>query len=182
MPGQWVHVLAVLMPPPAPAVPGGYDFGRWAYFQRLGAVGYAYGKAKPMPPPRADTMRERTGARIERLRDGVTARIRAVLPGQRGAIAAALVTGERGGIDDDDRDAFRDSGLAHVLSISGLHLALAGGFFFWVVRALLALFPAIALVYPIKKWAAVAALLGAGAYLLLSGCGTPAVRSFIMLA
>ena len=75
----------------------------------------------------------------------MTARIRAVIPGARGAIAAALITGKRGGIDEGDRAAFRDSGLAHVLSISGLHLALAGGFFFWLVRALLALFPAIAL-------------------------------------
>ncbi len=181
-PGHWVHMLAVLMPPPAPAVPGGYDFGRWAYYQGIGAVGYAYGKAKPMAAPRPDTWIEALSAGIERLRDAVTARIRHVLPGRRGAIAAALITGKRGGIDEDDRNAFRDSGLAHVLSISGLHLALAGGFFFWVVRALLALIPAIALTYPIKKWAAVAALLGAGTYLILSGCGGPAVRAYIMLA
>jgi competence protein ComEC len=69
-----------------------------------------------------------------------------------------------------------------VLSISGLHLALAGGFFFWLVRAVLALIPAVALNYPIKKWAAVAALGGASFYLMISGCDAPAVRSYIMLA
>ncbi len=182
VPGHWEHVLAVLMPPPEPATPGGYDFGRWAFYQRIGAVGYAYGKAKPMAPLRTDSLLQSWSARVERLRDAMTARITAVIPGPRGAIAAALITGKRSGIDEADRAAFRDSGLAHVLSISGLHLALAGGFFFWVVRALLALFPSIALVYPIKKWAAVAALLGAGAYLLISGCGGPAVRSYIMLS
>jgi competence protein ComEC len=70
----------------------------------------------------------------------------------------------------------------HVLSISGLHLALAGGVFFWVIRALFALFPAIVLRYPIKKWAAVGALLGSTFYLLISGCEAPAVRSWVMLA
>ena len=180
-PGQWVNVLAVLMPPPEPASPGGYDFGRWAYYQQIGAVGYAYGKPKPIAAARPDTLSQTLAAKIEELRDRMTARIRAVIPGQRGAIAAALITGKRGGIDENDQAAFRDSGLAHVLAISGLHLALAGGFFFWVVRALLALFPPVALRYPIKKWAAVAALLGAGIYLLISGCGAPALRSYIML-
>lgn len=181
VPGGWVSVLAVLMPPPDPSSPGGYDFGRWAYYEGIGAVGYAYGKAKPIAAPRPDSAVERWGAKIERLRDTMTARIRAVIPGRNGGIAAALITGKRGGIDESDQAAFRDSGLAHVLSISGLHLALAGGFFFWMVRALLALFPSIALVYPIKKWAAVAALAGAGAYLVISGCDAPAVRSYIML-
>ena len=182
VPGSWVTVLAVLMPPPGPSSPGGYDFGRWAWYQRIGAVGYAYGKAKPIAAARADTFSERWAARIERLRDRMTARIRAVIPGQDGAIAAALITGEEGGIDPDSQNAFRNSGLSHVLSISGLHLALAGGFFFWVLRALLAAIPSIALVYPIKKWSALAALAGAGFYLLISGADSPAVRSYIMLS
>ncbi len=182
VPGQRVSLVAVLLPPPEPSSPGGYDFGRWAYYAGIGAVGYAYGKAKPVPAPDGESFAERWSDRLESLRDRMTARIESVIPGPEGPIAAALVTGQRGGIVPDDQAAFRDAGLAHVLAISGLHLALAGGFFFWVVRALLALFPAIALNYPIKKWAAVAALLGAGAYLLISGSGAPAMRSFIMLA
>ncbi len=182
VPGHWVSVLAVLMPPPGPAAPGGYDFGRWAYYQRIGAVGYAYGKSRPIAALRTDTLFERWSAGLEKLRDKMAAHIEAVIPGRRGAIAAALITGKRGAIDEADQTAFRNSGLAHVLAISGLHLALAGGFFFWVVRALLALFPAIALNHPIKKWAALAALIGAGGYLLISGCGPPAVRAYIMLS
>jgi competence protein ComEC len=181
-PGDWVHVTAVLMPPPSPAGPGDYDFGRRAYFEGLGGVGFTYGEAKPVPSLHKASLFEGWNAGLERLRNAMTARIRAVLPGSDGAIAAALITGDRSGVDPSDTQAYRDSGLTHVLSISGLHLALAGGIFFWVIRAVLALFPAIALNYPIKKWAAVAALAGAGFYLLISGCEAPAVRSYIMLA
>lgn len=181
-PGSFVHVLAVLMPPPAPSMPGDYDFGRWAYYQRIGAVGYLYGKPKPIPPLRAGSWSERLKSGLERLRGQMTARVRSVVPGVEGVISAALITGERADIDPDAVAAFRDSGLMHVLSISGLHLALAGGFFFWTIRALFALFPAIVLRYPVKKWAAVGALGGAAFYLLISGCEPPAVRSWIMLA
>jgi len=181
-PGEWVRVTAVLMPPPEPAQPGDYDFGRRAWFEQLGGVGYTYGDAVPIAALRDPTFLEALNARLERLRNAMTARIRSALPGSQGAIAAALITGDRSGVDPSDTQAYRDSGLTHVLSISGLHLALAGGIFFWLVRALLAAIPAIALRYPIKKWAAVAALAGAGFYLLISGCESPAVRSYIMLA
>ncbi len=181
-PGSWVNVLAILMPPPSPSMPGDYDFGRWAYYHRIGAVGYLYGRPRAIAPVRDLRWRERLFAGLERLRGRMTARVRSVVPGHEGVIAAALITGQRVDIDPDDQTAFRDSGLMHVLSISGLHLALAGGFFFWTVRALLALFPSIVLRYPIKKWAAVAALAGSTFYLLISGCEAPAVRSWIMLA
>lgn len=181
-PGSWVHVTTVLMPPPSPAMPGGYDFGRAAYYMQLGAVGYTYGRPKPIAPLHADTWLERWQAGLENLRNAVTQRIRALLPGPEGAIAAALITGERSSVDPSDIQAYRDSGLMHVLSISGLHLALAGGIFFWVLRALLAAIPYVALRYPIKKWAALSALAGSTFYLLISGCEAPAARSWIMLA
>ncbi|MBS0471357.1 MAG: ComEC/Rec2 family competence protein [Proteobacteria bacterium] len=181
-PGSWVHVTAVLMPPPSPAAPGGYDFGRAAYYMQLGAVGYTYGRPKPIASLRPDTWLERWQAGLESLRNGVTQRIRAMLPGPEGAIAAALITGERSSVDPSDVQAYRDSGLMHVLSISGLHLALAGGIFFWVLRALLAAIPYVALRYPIKKWAAMLALASSTFYLLISGCEAPALRSWIMLA
>jgi len=182
VPGSWLHVTAVLMPPPGPTMPGDYDFGRWAFYQRIGAVGYLYGRPKPIAPLRADHWYEGMSAALERLRGRMTARIREVLPNSNGAIAAALITGERSDVDPDDEVAYRYSGLTHVLSISGLHLALAGGFFFWTIRALFALFPVIVLRFPVKKWAAVGALAGATFYLLISGCEAPAVRSYIMLA
>lgn len=181
-PGRWVRVNAVLMPPPGPAMPGSYDFGRAAYYDGIGAVGFVYGKAAAMAPKAPIGIVDSLATGIESLRAHMTARIHAVLPGSNGAISAALITGDRGGIDPADNQAYRDAGIAHVLSISGLHLALAGGLFFWLVRALLALIPAIALNHPVKKWAALAALGGATFYILISGCDAPAVRSYIMLA
>ena len=178
-PGTIVQLDAVLMPPPPPAAPGDYDFGRAAYFQQIGAVGYAFGGPHILSPPPPDGWLARS---IETLRWRMAARVHAVLPGSTGAIAAALITGDRGGISDSDEQALRDAGLAHVLAIAGLHMALVGLGLFWTSRALLALFPAVALTQPIKKWAAAAALMGAAFYLIISGAATPATRAFVMLA
>jgi competence protein ComEC len=182
IPGDSIRVRTVLMPPPSPAMPGAYDFGRTAFFRQIGAVGYSFGrptKISARGPPR---LTESIALEIQRLRSRVSARIHSVLPGSTGAIAAALITGDRGGISEDDESALRDAGLAHVLAIAGLHMALVGLGLFWAVRALLALVPAIALTQPIKKWAAVAALCSATFYLVISGAATPATRAYIMLS
>ena len=122
-------------------------------------------------------MIDRFKASILSWRLGITKRVESAVPGPDGTIAAALITGTRAAISEEDTEAYRDSGLAHVLSISGLHLGLAGLGIFFVVRALLALSPRLALTQPIKKWAAVAAFLSASFYLLISGGGSPAVAS-----
>ena len=180
-PGAVISALAVLRPPPEPALPHGYDFARWAWFQGIGGVGFVYGTPRVIRAPVPGVM-DRINARLDVLRLSMTARIERAIPGPDGSIAAALITGERGEIDPDDNQAYRDSGLAHVLSISGVHLALAGLGVFWVLRALLALWPRVALTQPIKKWAAMGALLGSAFYLAISGGGSPADRSFLMLS
>ncbi|HJW40609.1 MAG TPA: ComEC/Rec2 family competence protein [Rhizomicrobium sp.] len=181
-PGSWVHVTTVLMPPPAPAAPGAFDFGRSAYYLRLGGVGYAYGRPKPIAALGEPSWFDRYHLLVETLRTRMTARIHQVLPGSTGGIASALITGDRAAISDEDEQALRDAGLAHVLAIAGLHMALVGGGLFWVIRALLAAFPALALRYPIKKWAAVAALGAASFYLMISGASSSSTRAFVMLA
>lgn len=75
----------------------------------------------------------------------------------------------------------RDSGIAHLLAISGLHVGLVAGMIFFAARALLALVEPVALRYPIKKWAAACALIGAAVYLLLSGMSVPTQRAFVMV-
>jgi competence protein ComEC len=181
-PGALVSALAVLRPPPEPAVPHGYDFARWAYFHRIGGVGFTYGAPKPLEAAPAPGLLDSMRLRVETLRLAMTRRVTAAIAGPDGNIAAALITGERGEIDEDDNQAYRDSGLAHVLSISGVHLALAGLGIFWVLRALLALWPRLALTQPIKKWAAAAAFASSSFYLAISGGGSPAVRSYLMLS
>ena len=65
-------------------------------------------------------------ASVDALRARVNARIRAALSGETGEIAVALITGERGGISEELNQAMRDSGLAHILSIFGLHMVIMG--------------------------------------------------------
>lgn len=181
-PGAAVRLRATLMPPSEPALPGDYDFGRQAWFAGIGAVGYA------MSPPRLDDSAGEMPADlalwagVQRLRQVIGARIALALPGETGAIATALITGERGGISEATNDAFRDSGILHILSISGFHMAIMAGSVFFIVRLGLAVFPSIALRYPIKKWAAAAAMAAALAYLLISGGAFATVRSTIMIS
>ncbi|HEX2761786.1 MAG TPA: ComEC/Rec2 family competence protein, partial [Rhizomicrobium sp.] len=181
-PGDWLSLTARLDRPRPPAEPGAMDFGRRLYFQSIGATGFAYGRARTVPAARAPDLWEQLSFRIEALRLDMTQRIQAGISGSSGAIAAALVTGVRGAISEEDDAALRDAGLAHALSISGLHMAMVGGGIFWLVRALLAAVPAIVLRYPIKKWAAAVALVASVFYLAISGMEAAAVRAFVMLA
>ncbi len=182
-PGDWIRVRAALRAPPPPAAPGAFDFARRAYFERLGAVGYAVGHAEKLPPPEG-AGNGTAGWRLwwSSVRHAVAARVLAALPDETGAVAAALMTGERGAIPEPVNQAMRDSGLAHLLAISGLHVGLVAGILFFGLRGAMALVPALALNRPIKKWAAVLAGLGAFVYLFLAGATVPTQRAFLMLA
>lgn len=181
-PGDQIRVSVDLLPPPSPAAPGDYDFARHAWFKQLGAVGRAIGPPEIMPHKIADlSFGHRALAELARIRKAIGDRVRKTLPGETGAIANALITGERNAISEETNEAYRASGLYHILSISGLHMAIMGGAVFFALRFVLALIPAIALRFPIKKWAAVGAIAGAGAYLMISGGAFATVRSFIMI-
>lgn len=180
--GEHVEVKARLRPLVGPIRPGGYDFAVGAYFSGLGATGFALGKSKPAPAASEVPLGIRINARIETMRRGLADRIRLTLPGDAGAVAAALVTGIRDHISTDVNEALRVSGLYHVISISGLHMALIAAAIFAVARGGLALIPGLALRRPIKKWAAVLALIGVSFYLLLSGAEVATQRSYIMIA
>src|SRR5215204_1785440 len=179
--GSFVEMKARLSPPLSPLRPGGYDFARDLYFQQIGASGFALGAIRKLEPPEPLRPRLRFLAAVAQIRDAIDARIRAALPGDVGAIASALITGKRDAISTPVNEAMYISSLAHVLSISGYHMAVVAGVVFFVVRGLLALSPVLSLRQPIKKWAAFAALLAATAYLLLSGAEVATQRSFIMI-
>ena len=179
--GDRVRLRAVLMPPAGPAAPGAYDFARAAWFKQIGAVGYAVSRAEVLSNEKQGDFAAFT-LRIAGWRHALSAHLRARLPGEAGAVAAALMTGDRGAIPEATMQAMRDAGLAHLLAISGLHVGLIAGWLFFSVRFLLALVPSLALYAPIKKWAAAAALSGAFAYMLLTGATVPTQRAFLMLA
>ncbi len=183
-PGDAVRLRASLRPPSVPTLPGDYDFARTAWFQKLGATGYSIA---PVEIVETAAARQQSGIQqardgLERLRQWIGERIRAAVPGEAGAIAVSLITGERGGITEETNEAYRDSGLVHILSISGLHMVIMAGAVFASFRLLLAAFPGIALRFATKKWAAFAALIAAGAYLLISSPSTATLRAFLMTA
>ena len=181
-PGQLISFKATLNPPAAPALPGGYDFARAAYYKSIGGVGFAIGSPVILPPPDDIPRLVAIAAQIQTLRQSIGARVRAILDGQTGAIANALMIGERGQIERATLEAYRDAGLLHLLSISGLHMAIMAGSFFFAVRLLLANLEVVALCYAIKKWAAFSAIVAATAYLLISGSTHATLRAFVMVS
>jgi competence protein ComEC len=176
-PGDRVSLKGMLYPVPAQILPGGRDFQRELYFTGIGGVGYSFGAAHRVAGAEpAGGWREA----LRHLRTEMTRRIAAVLPGSTGGVASALITGKRGAVSEEVKQAFRDSGLSHLLAIAGLHLGLVGAFVFFAVRGGLALIPRVALQYPIKKIAAAATLFVLACYLLISGAAIPTERAFVM--
>ncbi len=173
-----MRLKAVLYPVPGQILPGGHDLQREAYFAGIGGVGYSYGGARRVVDPASGSGGWREALR--ELRAEMMRRITAVLPGSTGGVASALITGKRGAVAEPVKQAFRDSGLSHLLAIAGLHLGLVAAFVFFVVRGGLALIPPVALRYPIKKIAAAATLAVLTGYLLISGAAIPTERAFVM--
>ncbi len=186
--GDWIKVTARVGPPPVPAYPGAFDFSRTAWFRELGGVGFALSRISHVEARRSDRATELFWGIVEdaRLRLAQTftqaAEYGLWTNGATGGVATALVTGDRGGVPEPVKEDLRISGLAHLLAISGLHIGLAAGAVFIVLRAGLATWQRVALRYPIKKWSAVAAIFAAFGYLLLSGGTVPTQRAFIMVS
>lgn len=181
-PGRAVSCLVLLRPPEGPMAPRSFDSARRFYFQKIGATGIVLGRCRPTnaPPPSAWT--DRIMVWTAAVRRDLTESIVAMAPHEGGAIAAALVTGDRSFMSKATGDAFWGSGLGHLLSVSGLHMALIAGGIYAGLHFLLALIAPLALRYPIRKWAAATALIGGGLYLVVSGASVPAQRAFVMTA
>lgn len=174
--GATAILTAWLSPPQGPVEPGGFDFRRHAWFQGLGAVGYARTPVLLLAPP------EGAELVVTRARMGLSARVQAALPGEAGAFAAAVLSGDRSGMSLATIEDLRDSNLAHLLAISGLHMGLLAGFVFAVLRLGLVLLPRVGPRLPAKKIAAGGALIAAAGYLVLSGGNVATERAFVMAA
>ena len=174
--GDRIRVRAVVRAPSAPAYPGGWDQQRDAWFSGLAGGGTA------LDPVIVVEHAGTSGVRgwVQGVRDGVARRAMAALPGTRGAVAATLLTGETRAIPEADRAAFRDSGLAHLLAVAGLHIGIVMGLVLGGTRLALAAWPRAALGWPTKGIAAGAALVAGAGYLVLTGAHVPILRSFAM--
>ncbi|WP_363130370.1 ComEC/Rec2 family competence protein [Sphingomonas sp.] len=167
--GATIKLQARLMPPNEATVPGAYDFRRVAWFDGLGATGKGIAPVTVLTP----------GSQSNGLRAALAAHIEAALPGNAGGIAAALAAGDEGAIDQQAQSDMRRSGLAHLLSVSGLHITAAVAFTIWIVTRLLALWPWLALRARIPVIAAGAGALAAIGYTMLTGNQVPTMRSCI---
>lgn len=174
--GQRVEALGKLHPPSPPVMPGGFDFQKYMYFRSIGAVGFIYRDIEVLEDVGAGTF----SRRVEWLRQAVGQRIEQTVSYPGAGIAMALMIGRKTAIEEEDRDAMRAAGLAHMLAISGLHVGLLAGALFFAVRLGLAFVPGLALRYPVKKYAAVIAMLGALGYMFLAGASIPTQRAILM--
>ncbi len=180
--GAEVMGFVRLMPPTGPVRPGSYDYSFESYFDGIGASGFFLSGPDLVSTPTNPTFASRLSAAVENARAALAARIGDRIGGVEGEIAAALIVGVRAGIPKSVNEAMRRTGLAHILSISGLHMALVAATIMIALRGGLALLPDFSSRRPVKKYAALIALLAIAAYLLISGAEVAAQRSFIMLA
>lgn len=173
-PGDRIITDAILNPPGRPTYPGGFDFARNSYFSGMGANGFAVKQIVKLKQGEEKSY-------LENLRYNISNRIRAAVPGDSGAMTDAIVTGDRSRISKQAYDDMRNSGLVHLIAISGINFALAAGIMFFGVRLLLSLFPRLGERYQSKKIAAITAIIGQTFYLLICGMPVSAVRSYIMV-
>lgn len=176
-----------LSPPSGPALPGLNDFAFTSYFRGIGATGFFYKSPDALVSPVGDARADKgwlewADMRLYGLRSAIAERIRTTIGGDAGAFAASIITDERQAISAETMEALRLSGLAHIVAISGLNMALASGIFFVGLRLVFSLFPAFAQRWPVKKIAAFAALLMTLAYYLISGFAVSAERAWLMMS
>lgn len=180
--GAVVTGVVRLFPPSGPLRPGSYDFSFESYFDGIGANGFFLRDPMRIESDPAPSLRDRFHAEVENARTALAQHIRARIGGPEGEIAAALIAGTRAGIPEEVNEALRRTGLAHVLSISGLHMALVAWTIMTTLRVGFALLPGFASRRPVKKYAASVALVATAVYLFISGSAVAAERSFIMIA
>lgn len=175
--GDEISGYAHLYAPMLPVQIGAYNFAREAWFKRLGATGRLT-ELEEYHPKQARGIDQK----LERLRQTIMLRVMEVLPPESAAVAIPLIVGEQGTVTEEIYDLYRQSGIVHVLSVSGFHLTLLAGLVFFLIRGLLSLFPILDGRVNTKKIAAFLSLSVVWFYLLISGMQVPAVRSFFMIA
>lgn len=176
-PGDVVRGRVRFYPVPGPVLPGGFDGQFHGYFEGIGAYANAIG-----PLEIVTTGDAAAPARIiDGIRAAIAARIDATLAQPAAGIARALITGDQSAVDDGARDVMAVAGLAHVLSVSGLHLTIVAGGVFAALRLAFALSERIARRVPVKRLAAVGGIVAALLYFAISGGNVAALRATVMI-
>ncbi|MBO9717148.1 MAG: DNA internalization-related competence protein ComEC/Rec2 [Pseudoxanthomonas sp.] len=173
-PGARWSLQVKLRAPRGLSNPGGFDAGRYALAQRIGATGYV------RSPQLARELAAAGG--IDACRDATSARIDKAVPSPSARFVRALALGDTRGLSDTDWETLRATGLTHLIAISGFHVGLVAGFCAWLAMAIWWLLPALCRHWPRAQAAAVAAVLGAGGYAAVAGFALPTVRTLLMIA
>ncbi|MDX2028662.1 MAG: ComEC/Rec2 family competence protein [Alphaproteobacteria bacterium] len=179
-PGSRINIWAQVGPFSEPVAPHAYDFRRQSFFLRLGGMGWSRSAIDVVDPTPPSSLIDTINLAFERARRALTLHVYDKLSGDKAAMTAALLNGEQNSISKDVMQNMRVSGLAHLLSISGIHVSMMGLLVYFPLRAILALIPWVALRFPIKKWAAGAAIISTALYMLLVGPQAPTLRSTLM--
>lgn len=177
--GQRVRLLAKLHPPSGPTIPGGFDFRRYLYFQGIGGVGFAFHDADILQDVRGGVFFS-FRHKVESMRHEISQRVEEGVSYPQAGLLMALMIGRKTALAEEEKEHMRHAGLAHMLAISGLHVGLFSGVVFFAVRFFLVLIPGMALRYPIKKYAAVCAMVGALIYMFMAGATIPTMRAVMM--
>jgi competence protein ComEC len=176
-PGDVISGPFRFAPVPGPVYPGGFDTQFHAYFDGIGAYGNS-----TRPPAIVTTGSETTPEHVvDAVRRGISNRIDAVLPQPAAGIARAIVNGDQSAVTDAARETMATAGIAHVLSVSGLHLTIVAGGVFWVLRLMLSGWEGLATRVSVKRVAAVAGIVAALLYFAISGGNVAAFRSTLMI-
>ena len=178
--GQCVELVGTFFPPSPVPVLNGFQLDRKYFYEEISGIGYANSSIFVIDCEQKQTSSFRI--RLNKIRQHITDDVAKILPPDEAGIVDAVLIGEQSRTPKLIVNNYRDSGLAHFLSVSGLHMGAIAGLMFFVLRFLLALFPAVALRYDVKKLAAFGAILFSALYLLVSGMAVPAERAFIMTA
>src|SRR5574340_620797 len=175
---RWRLTLRLKQPHGA-ANPHGFDFEMWALERNLRAVGYVHNKGDNR---RIDVLADGFGYRIETWREAVRDKFTATLGSAPYAgVLSALAIGDQNGIPPQQWQVFTRTGVNHLMSISGLHITMLASLAFAVAYWLWRRSVRLTLFLPARKAAALAALLTAIGYALLSGFAVPAQRTVYMV-
>lgn len=175
--GDVVKLRILLQPPRGKMFPDDFDFEIYLKSKKIGARGFAFGDVEIIKKAEISNMHEWFAS----LRQAVRVKINQVLDGDQAGIAMAFLIGDKRGISHLLMDKIRYSGLAHLLSISGFHLSLAGLILFASVRLLFSRSEYLMLHFDLKKMSAVIAIFGSYFYLQMAGSPLPAQRAFLMI-
>ncbi|WP_353274515.1 ComEC/Rec2 family competence protein [Wolbachia endosymbiont (group B) of Hofmannophila pseudospretella] len=175
--GDQVKLSAKLFPPKIAPSEYAYDFARIAYYQKISATGFATSKIVLYKKAEARKFQEY----IESFRQYIYENLQQNTKKPHADIISALLIGKKDGIDQKTMNAIRDSGIAHLFAISGLHLSFVAGLFFIVFRNLFAISETLTLKYNTKKISAFFTILPTTFYLLITGMQISAQRAYIMV-